>query len=91
MATVIHRVLACDKCGSEDDVKRYTITFPKAGRRTCDLCGSDREPLVELEGLYEGKPQGRKIGASVVSEKDIEAARRSSGRRTAKKASRRKP
>lgn len=80
LVAVVKKTLACDKCGSEEGVTRYNITFPNAGRRTCDLCIEDKVPLDELEKLYKARPRGRKPAARVVSEKDIEQARKRKSR-----------
>lgn len=47
MATRRVTVRSCDTCGAEP-AEPVIVTTPETGRRSLDLCGKHRAPLVEL-------------------------------------------
>lgn len=58
MAVKTKKVLECDKCGTEEDVKTYDVRFPGQKRPlSFDLCREHSHPLEALRGAR--KAHGR--------------------------------
>ena len=88
MAVKNVRVVICDKCGTDVDTERWTVTFPEGQKRTFDLCPPCAEPLRELTELLDKVgDRGPKTHQQPVLSRDEVAAAVRKAKRPARKAS----